>query len=309
VIPAELVEQAASTLASSIDLGDGGTEEQQLVLQAMVDGYWNRPDLKVGALSPVSPDEAAAVFTSERIQHRMRQFLVLLEFCRHPISEAQATQTEKYAAALGGHGPGLSIARTLVTEGAGKALLDFQRVSKGVRRQWSEQSMLGSYEHLEEPDHELAALLRSFHDGNPGTLGYEYVEFYRRNAMTLPGDDPSQPAFFVSHDMNHVLAGYEPSAIEEISLSGFLLAAADTDANWILLLTSIAAYEAGFLTSEAFEGKQGVLGRPGAAATFAEALRRGAKCAVDFSHLDHLALANRDLDEVRRELGIEPRRC
>ena len=309
VIPAEIVEIAVATLASSIDIGDGGTAEQRLVLQAMVDGYWSRPDLKVPTLRHVSTDEAAAVFTNERIQHRMRQFLVLLEFCRHPIHELQATRTERYAEALGGHGPGLQLARTLVAEGAGKALLDYRRVTNGVRREWSEQSMLASYEHLEEPDHALAEMLRSFRQLGPGTLGYEYVEFYRRSEMELPGDDPSQPAFFVSHDMNHVLAGYEPHAIDEISLSAFLLAAADTDANWMLLLTSIAAYEAGFLTSEAFEGKQGVLARPGAAATFAEALRRGAQCSVDFAHLDHLALAGRDLEELRRELGIEPRRC
>ena len=309
IIPDELVEVTVAILASSIDVGDGGTAEQRLVLQAMVDGYFERSDLRVGQLNSVSPQAAALAIEDETIRHRVRQFFVLLEFCRHPLDEAQATLTERYAEALGGHGPGLDLARSLVSDGAGRALLDYRRISGWAKHEWSEQSMISSYAHLKEPDHELAALLESFHELGEDTLGYQYVEFYRRNNMVLPGDDPSQPAFFFSHDMNHVMAGYEPSAIDEISLSAFLLSAADTDANWILLLTSIAAYEAGFLTSGAFEGKASVLARDGAAETFAEALRRGAKCSVDFAHLDHFALATRPLEEVRREFGIDPRRC
>ena len=309
IIPEELVDVTVATLASAIDLGDGGTEEQRLVLQAMVDGYFERSDLRVGQLNRMSPEAAALAIEDETIRHRVRQFLVLLEFCRHPLTNEQATLTEQYAEALGGHGPGLDLARSLVNDGAARALLDYRRITGWAKREWSEQSMLVSYEHLEEPDHDLAALLESFHELGEDTLGYQYVEFYRRNNMVLPGDDPSQPAFFFSHDMNHVMAGYEPSAIDEISLSAFLMAAADTDANWMLLLTSLAAYEAGFLTSQAFEGKTSVLAREGAAETFAEAFRRGAKCSVDFAHLDHLELATRPLEEVRLEFGIEPRRC
>ena len=309
VISEHLVEVTVATLASAIDVGDGGTTEQRLVRQAMIDGYFERSDLRVGELAHLDAHDAAEQIVNEDVRHRVRQFLVLLEFCRHPLDDAQATLTEHYAEALGGHGPGLDLARALVNEGAKRALLDYRRISAWAKPEWSEQSMLHGYAHLEEPDHGLAELLESFHELGEDTLGYQYVDFYRRNNMVLPGDDPSQTAFFFSHDMNHVMAGYEPTAIDEISLSAFWRAAADTDANWILLLTSIAAYEAGFLTSSEFEGKASVLAREGAAETFAEALRRGAKCSVDFAHLDPLALALRPLEELRREFGIEPRRC
>jgi ubiquinone biosynthesis protein Coq4 len=33
--------------------------------------------------------------------------------------------------------------------------------------------------------------MRALHDLPVGTLGYEYVEFYQRNGITLPGDDPN----------------------------------------------------------------------------------------------------------------------
>ena len=39
----------------------------------------------------------------------------------------------------------------------------------------------------------------------------EYVEFYRRNGFELPGDNPATPAFFMGHDMTHVIAGYGTS--------------------------------------------------------------------------------------------------
>ena len=53
---------------------------------------------------------------------------------------------------------------------------------------------------------ELAARLRELHDLPEDTLGYQYVEFYRRNGVEMPGDDANQPAVFVSHEMCCVIA-------------------------------------------------------------------------------------------------------
>ena len=122
----------------------------------------------------------------------------------------------------------------------------------------------------------------------------------------LPGDNPRTPAFFVGHDMTHVIAGYGTSGEAETSLSAMQLAMDDTDAHWVLMLASMAAYECGLARSDSFTGKTAVLARPGATAMLAEAFHRGARCTADFSVADHLAMADLPLEEVRARFGVPP---
>jgi hypothetical protein len=86
-----------------------------------------------------------------------------------------------------------------------------------------------------------------------------------------------------------------------------ILGMADTDDHWVLLLTSVGAYELGLHSTAAFVGKQDVFVREGAAALIADGLARGAACREDFSEIDHLALAHLPLDEVRARFGVPPR--
>jgi hypothetical protein len=305
VIDDEHVEPTVRALLGAIDVGDGGTAEQRGVLQAFVATYWDRPDLDVATLAPLDPDAAAAAVPGNAQRQRVREFMVLLELCRHPLTAEQVALVDTYATAMEQDGVGLQMARTLVREGTARALADYTRFKDEVRIEWSEPSLVDRYlEPLDEPDPELAARLRAMQDLPEGTLGWEYVEFYRSQGLTLPGDDPFIPAFFVAHDMNHVIAGYGTTGQEETALSAFILGLADTHAHWVLLLASMSAYELALATSDAFVGKTGVLARDGAATLVADGLKRGAACAGDFSDIDHLALAHVPLAEVREQFGV-----
>ena len=301
------VEAATRALLGAIDAGDGGTDEQRGVLAAVVSGYWDRPDLDLTELEPLEPDEVGALLPEPLPRRRLREFMVLLEFCRHPLTDEQVTRVDQYADALGEDGPGLRLARTLVRDGTARALADYARFSDVSRVAWAEPSLIERYLRvLDEPVPELAARLTALHDLPEGTLGYEYVEFYRRQGIDLPGVDTYIPAFFVAHDMNHVIAGYGTTGQEETALSAMILSMADTDDHWVLLITSMAAYELGLSKTETFVGKQEVLAREGAAPLFADALRRGAACTGDFSSTDHLALVHLPLAEVRERFGVPP---
>jgi len=81
---------------------------------------------------------------------------------------------------------------------------------------------------------------------------------------------------------------------------------ADTDDHWVLLITSMAAYEIGLSKTDAFTGKEQVLTREGAPPLLADTLRRGAACTGDFSSTDHLALAHLLLTGVRAQFGVPP---
>jgi ubiquinone biosynthesis protein Coq4 len=144
------------------------------------------------------------------------------------------------------------------------------------------------------------------HDLPEGTLGWEYVEFYRRNGLTLPGDDPSMPAVFVGHDMCHVIGGYEPTGQGEIALGAMQLAVTDSDAHWIGFLGNLAVHEAGYLTNESVTGVRATMTRTHAPELVAQAMWRGSQCTGDFTTADHLSMIEDPLLEVRERFGVLP---
>ena len=193
-----------------------------------------------------------------------------------PESAAQVDRVEQYAAALGFDGPELEIARHWIDEGVERATADFDRFYGESLPALSEPSLRDDYLRIEEPDLELAQRLEALHDLPEGTLGHAYIEFYRRNNITVPGADMHTPAHYVSHDMNHVISGYEPTGPGEIALGAFTLAMNDNDANWIQFIANLAIHEAGLVQHGAIMPKDSTLTRPGATDLLGEALWRGA---------------------------------
>jgi hypothetical protein len=139
-------------------------------------------------------------------------------------------------------------------------------------------------------------------------LGREYLNFYERNGITLPGVDKSGPlqAVAIGHDMNHVIAGYEPTGQGEIALGAFQMALSDSEEHLVGFLGNLLIHEAGVLDPGGFVPKSASLLRPGAIEMLGEAFERGAKCRADFTNIDHLAIASWDLREVREEFGVVP---
>ena len=304
------IEPTVRALLGAIDAGDGGTDEQRGVLRAVVERYWQRPDLDLTSITPLDPAATTAAIPDPAMRGRVRELMVALELCRHPLTPEQVALVDEYAAALGEDGPGLLLARDLTGTTMAQTAVDFARSRDAVFAEWSEQSLVAQYvDSLPAPDPELRDRLLSFWDLPEGTLGREYVEFYRRHGFELPGESPATPAFFVAHDMTHVIAGYGPTGPEEVALSACILAMHDTHAHWVLMLTSLVAYEVGFSTRQdsGFIAKQALLERDGAADLFAEALARGAACTGDFAMMDHLAAASRPVAEIREEYGVLPR--
>ncbi|MSO38287.1 MAG: hypothetical protein EXQ69_08565 [Acidimicrobiia bacterium] len=304
MIEDSMVEPVVRVLLGAIDVDGGATDEQLVVLGAVVSGYWGRPDLDLAALEPLDPAEAADAVTNPAHRRRVREFMVMLEMCRHPLSDAQVTRVEEYAAALGKSDPGLTIARTLVSDGFEAAQADYLRFYGELGESVLEPTLRG----LPVDDEANAALgdrLRALHGLPEGTLGYEYVEFYRRNGITLPGDDPNMAGVLVSHDMCHVIGGYEPTGPCEIALGAMQLAIADTDVHWLGFLGNLGVHEGGYLGGTLVP-KTGTLAREGAADMLASAFLRGSQCTGDFTSVDHLALVEMPIADVRAQFGVPP---
>jgi hypothetical protein len=300
------IEAATRALLGAIDVDGGPTDEQLAVLRAVVTHLWERPDLDLSALAPLGASGAAAAVTDPSARRRINELLVTLELCRHPQTAAQVARVEEYAAAMDVGGPHLQIVRDWIDQGAERATEDFDRFYAEDLSTLSEPSLRDTYLRIDEPDLALAQRLEALHELPEGTLGWAYIEFYRRNDITVPGADTHTPAHYVSHDMNHVISGYEPTGPGEIALGAFTLAMNDNDANWLQFVANLVIHEAGLLKHGDIQPKASTMTRAGATDLVGEAFARGARCTSDFSQADHLAMADWSLESVRAHHGVVP---
>lgn len=299
----ELVEPVVRGLLGGVDVDGGPSEEQLVVLDALVRHLWHRDDL-VGRVAPLGPSDVAAAVVDPVARRRFHEVLLTLELCRHPLTAAQVDRVEDYAAALEFEGPDLAMLRDLADQGVGAAAADFARFLDGNLAQRHEPSLQSVPVSL-DPEPELAARMRGLADLPDGTVGRGLVDFYGRAGLTLPGVEGSaMNHWFVAHDTTHVIAGLAPTGPGEIALSAFQMAMDDSDINRGALLASLVVHEAGFAGSASSAAEAGTLATPGAAELLGQEMERGAACRADFSLVDHMALFPRPLAEVREQFGV-----
>jgi hypothetical protein len=285
----------ARGLLGAAQVGEGPTAEQTAVVQSLLYGYFGI-DADPTELPPLSAAElAAAVDDADR--KRIVDLLVVVEFCRHSDGEAQARRAEEYARALGVDEPLLVVARDALTEGHERVMADWVR----FREASSEEPGLPA------GDAELAARLRSLQECPAGSLGHAYFDFLAGQGIAFPGEAGGGDSSLVAHDFSHVLAGYHTDGPSELALQAMLTSATDFEHHFSGLVASLALYESGKFDILDLVGKVGALARPGASEELADAFRRGAECACDFSAIDHLARADDPLDAVRNDCGIPAR--
>ncbi len=285
---------------------DGPTPEQRRIIEALQMGYFGI-DGPITA-DPMEPQHVVAAITDPDARHRLIQMMIVLEVARHPSSAATATAVERYARWAEVDEPMLIVARDAV-EGA----RDF--VNADFLRFYEPEVAPPEFANVDPAT--IPDSLRHLSDCHPGTLGRAFTDFYERYGLDLPGTVDPPPGYtmadymnvMVKHDFSHVLAGYEPNnGVDELALNMMLVSVSDGGHHHFCnLMGSLSLHETGIFESTEETPKQASLDRPGAPEVFAEAMRRGAECRVDFWDIDHLAVANEPLEDVRRELGIPPR--
>jgi len=307
LVPAPLVEPVVRGLVGAVDVDGGPTEEQLAVLRAVTVHLWERPDLDPGVTGGLGPDEVAAALPDPAVRRRFHEVLFTVEMCRHPMTTAQVGRVEEYAEALGLGGPDLVMFRDLVEQGAARAAADFTRFFDAMIPARAEPSLREMTERPPAPDPALVARVEALHDLPEGSVGWTFVEFYRRAGIALPGAEGSalDPLYF-AHDMIHVIAGFAPTGEGEIALGGFQVAMDDNPTNSFAFLAPLVVHEAGFAGVDTIESTAGTLARPYAAELLAKSLARGAATTGDFAFVDHFALAPLPLADVRARFGVRP---
>lgn len=298
---------AVAAMLGCCDVDGGPTGEQLAFINALARGYFHvGDDLELTTIEPLGPDEVGAAFATAPERRRVHQLLTVTELCRHPLTTAQVDRVDAYAAALGVDEVGMQLARELATQGVAAAEADFRRSLMALEpglREPTLAGVAGSAPTMSDPA--LVERLRALADCPDGSLGRAYLDFYERYGFALPGSDDQPAAIFVAHDMSHVISGYEPVGVGEIALGMMQIGVRDCDEHWIQLLGNFGVHEAGFVAKGAHLA---TLAQPGAAAFVAEAFDRGVRCEQDFTLVDHLALVDQPLEDVRAEFGIPPLR-
>ena len=320
--PPQLAGSLVGGLSHLIAADDGATDEQTRLLHVLAVHLLGLAPGELAAIAPLPPQALAERLGDEGARRRFLQLALMLELSRHPRSVGQLQRLEAFSDALGIHGVELGLVQDLFHRSAAEATADFVRSYAAFMPELSARHGAPVENHGQGLDKGFFAQVKGLRQCPRGSLGWAFVAFYDRNGLPLPGRDTPNPAYYVTHDMNHVITGYEPTGPGEIALGAFKLALRNDEANWMASLANFLIHEVGlFVHGDASQfvpyggdgepynglnGKRGALDLPGAPELLAEAWRRGAACTGDFSRLDHLALAAVPLVEIRQRFHVLP---
>ena len=308
-------------LKGLVDIDGGPTLEQTRILNALATHILGFDMSSISKSAAISPAQLAGLLPDPKYQRIFMQIAIVLDLCRHPKNEKQFLRVEEYAAAFKFNGVELKILRDFAHLSAIDATADFIRLYGSYTPELSEHHGNLPPVDPKDLDDQFFERLEQLAHMPYGSLGWAFTNFYARSKFKVPGLDSPNPSYYVSHDMGHVISGYEATGPGEVALGAIKLAIDGSDANWMASLANFLIHEVGLFTHGTdvqfiphggdgdpyyTAGVRGTVDMPGAADLFAEALQRGAACGGDFTKLDHLAIAHMPLIEIRRELKIPP---
>ena len=159
----------------------------------------------------ISPSQLAEALPGPEKRRQVTEFLVLMPFLPMKVSAARVAQVEAFAEALGVRCDTLRDLR-LVCDGR----LGRWAVSYG-RRTLAAYQPSGAFAQLKLAasaltqfvgNKKVAARYSALQALPEGTLGRTFYDFYRDRSFPLPGEKKSFTELTVSHDLTHILAGY-----------------------------------------------------------------------------------------------------
>ncbi len=323
--PPDAVEVQATTdgVLSAIQPDGGPTEFQALLIGAAFESLTGHAPSTEDRPVVSAVDFAVGMANrNEAFRNRILQTMILGALVLRPLPTEVADRIEAFSRELSVGDGMLAVARRFAEGDLGLAAVDFDR--NGYTSDWSAERSGALHASAEltdawqqsVDDAELAARWHALADLPGDTVGRRIWEFYQARGFSFPGEPGSAPPLLAQHDWVHVLADYGTKVESELEVFAFIARANDDPRGFSLLAMVVSLFETGYLETGAglFEAFPGQLSRDGMAVRVADALRRGAlthgfdgEPDIDFMGLDWFAVADRPVDELRRQLNVVPK--
>lgn len=283
---------------------------QQRFLQSVVRAHHS--SLALAELQALSNELAAVVIPAPGARTLLVQLAAVMALVDGRPSRALALAVERLARTLAVVEPAVASVRQLAERRDLRVRIGLMRRVMGrfMLAAWREQGLRGPFAIVAAllglgRDPMVAARYAALASFAIGSVGRSLFEHCRSQRLLLPGQAGAVPERMLFHDIGHLLSGYGTDPRGEIRQAAFQAGFVREDGFAFLFfgivqfhlgvrITPIAAAEFGYFDVEAVM----------------EALARGARCTVDLSdRFDFWSIAQRPLDEVRAQFGIEPARA
>ena len=258
---------------------------------------WGSDDEAIAALAALLPEQ------SDRIEAVHAGMLVAL-FADSP-DEAGLGEAKRIASALGCDSSLIDSVIEIASAGAVTAKADLFRRFLAERIDVEEETIRS---HMDR--HDLASITRPatierYHllvaDAPEGSLGAQMRKFYDDARFDIPGTPgaPLPVEFLGSHDVHHVLAGYDTSAQGEAYTAVFNAGNSSAGIGWLTVV--LLQWHQGVRLGVFPEGHSHL-----DPAVMAVAGQRGSMTTTDLydAHWDWMALLGQPIDQVRASLRV-----
>lgn len=281
---------------------------EDAMVQAAADLCGLPPDK--GGTESCTPEQLKAASLPEKDAERLIQACIMVALMDERVAEEEVELIERFADACGVSEPRLKNLSQLA-RGATTALwLDLARRSfarevfaetlktKGLNGVWK---IIGPIVGRAN-DPELARRYIALGELPENTVGHAYFKLLVDNEFPFPGEKGAVAEAGLWHDFSHVIGGYGTDPIGELEVVSFIAGFSRQDP-FFWLFTITLQFHLGVRVSPFAGGSRGHFD----AERVGRALTRGASMNTDLSVLgfDPWGYFPRDLEEVRREMGLE----
>lgn len=267
------------------------------------------------ALDPITPAALAEAIDDPALRTQLISGMVTLTLARDTVAEEEQAAIEGYAAALAVEPVALAQLRKFQTERLVALRFDVIRRSllgPAMKQLYEKQGLfgvlknVGSFAGLWE-NSAVAGRYRGLANYPDGSLGKELWRFYDANGFKFPGEKHGAPEPLLTHDLSHILGGYGTDFQSEGLVLAFQAGYKRQDPFSVLVFVLLNGQHGLRLTVFADPAHGYYNDKPGAIDDVVRAFARGAQAKLDLTdHWDFWAVMDRQVEDLRREYGIEP---
>jgi len=270
------------------------------------------------ALAPIEPAELAAQVQDPALRAQIVHGMVTVSLVDEIPSRQQIETVQRFAAALGVADGMLETVEKLVAGHLNVFRICFLRRSHirdmmagqiaragvlGTIR--AEATMMGWTE-----DEKLAERYARLADLRPGTLGHELHAYYVRNGFPWPGQRRAAPEAIVSHDVTHLVSGYDTDPVGETLVAAFTAGYQTDPRLFFTALVGLVMFSTGVHVAPSPNVQAmhvDAMAQPGVARRWFHALERGSRMTSDLAvDFELWPLADLPLEQLRQRWGVVP---